>query len=388
MAGCSAFSAKVVTSSRELDDVDLLAAQLADDRLHAHALHADACADRIDILVARLHGDLGALAGLARDRAHVDRAVVDLRHFALEEVLHQLRRGARDDHLRSLCGAVDAQQDDAHALAHAELLQPALLATRHARLGLAQVEDHVLQFEPLHRRGHHFARAVGVFIEDRVALGLAHLLEDHLLGHLRGDAAQHIGGLVVADLAAHFHIRRQLLCLFQRNLVQVVLDLVIGRRVTRLVDIGANLARLLVQLGTHVFLRLVVLARRQSDRILDRGHHDLRVDPLVPAQRFNYLVKQTRHLSLSFSCCNLIRLNLAPWRTVTRPFCLLRLLCLQLGNQLRLLDIRQLNLDQRIGGAAAFLAFPLAWMAERSSMILPSPTAVNLPCQWRLPATG
>ena len=35
-----------------LDDVDLLAAQLADDGLHARALHADAGADRVDVLLA------------------------------------------------------------------------------------------------------------------------------------------------------------------------------------------------------------------------------------------------------------------------------------------------------------------------------------------------
>jgi hypothetical protein len=43
---------------RKLDDVDLLAAQLADDRLHARALHADAGADRIDVALAREHRDL------------------------------------------------------------------------------------------------------------------------------------------------------------------------------------------------------------------------------------------------------------------------------------------------------------------------------------------
>src|SRR5262249_412102 len=39
---------------RPLDDVDLLAAQLADDRLHARALHADARADRIHVALARV----------------------------------------------------------------------------------------------------------------------------------------------------------------------------------------------------------------------------------------------------------------------------------------------------------------------------------------------
>ena len=38
----------------ELDDVDLLAAQFADDRLHAHALHADAGADAVHVAVAAM----------------------------------------------------------------------------------------------------------------------------------------------------------------------------------------------------------------------------------------------------------------------------------------------------------------------------------------------
>src|SRR6202522_2097722 len=49
----------------ELDDVDLLAPQFANDGLYAHALHAHAGAHRIDILVPRQHGDLGALHGFA-----------------------------------------------------------------------------------------------------------------------------------------------------------------------------------------------------------------------------------------------------------------------------------------------------------------------------------
>ena len=42
------------------DDVDALAGELADHRLHAAAAHADAGADRIDGGIARDHGDLGA----------------------------------------------------------------------------------------------------------------------------------------------------------------------------------------------------------------------------------------------------------------------------------------------------------------------------------------
>ena len=78
----------------ELDDVDLFAAQFADDGLHAHAFHAHAGAHRIHVLVAALHGDLGALAGFARNGADDHGVVVNLRNLRLEEVRNQLRRGA------------------------------------------------------------------------------------------------------------------------------------------------------------------------------------------------------------------------------------------------------------------------------------------------------
>src|SRR6185437_2414564 len=53
----------------EFDNVNFFAAQLTDDGLCAHAFHANAGAYRVHIFVAALHGDLGALAGLAGDGA-------------------------------------------------------------------------------------------------------------------------------------------------------------------------------------------------------------------------------------------------------------------------------------------------------------------------------
>ena len=61
------------------------------------------------------------------------------------------------------------------------------------------------------------------------------------------------------------------------------------------------------------------------------------------------------------------------------------------GDQLRLLDVCQLDLDQRIARCRLFafpFAFTFAWMAERSTVTLPSATPASRPCQCRLPATG
>ena len=67
-----------------LDDVDLLAAQLTNDGLHAHPFHPHASADRIHVLVLRHHCNLGTLSGFSRNRADYHRAVVDFRHFRLK----------------------------------------------------------------------------------------------------------------------------------------------------------------------------------------------------------------------------------------------------------------------------------------------------------------
>jgi hypothetical protein len=77
---------------RELDDVDLLAAQLADDRLHARALHPDARADRIDVTLARVDGHFRAIPACAGAADH--HGAVVSRHFCSNSD-EQRRVGAR-----------------------------------------------------------------------------------------------------------------------------------------------------------------------------------------------------------------------------------------------------------------------------------------------------
>ena len=83
------------------DDVDLLAAQLLHDGLHARALHADARADRIDVRVAARDGDLRARARLAGAGDDLHDALVDLGHLGLEELLDEAADRCGD---RMTCG--------------------------------------------------------------------------------------------------------------------------------------------------------------------------------------------------------------------------------------------------------------------------------------------
>ena len=175
-----------------------------DHRLHARAAHADAGADRIDRGVARDHRDLGARAGIAGDRLDLDDAVIDLRHFLGEQLGHELRMGARQEDLRSARLAAHVVDIGADAVAVAEHLARHQLVAAHDRLAAAEIDDDIAVFDALDDAVDDVADAVLEFLILPVALGLAHLLHDHLLGRLGGDAAvferrQRLGD-VVADL--------------------------------------------------------------------------------------------------------------------------------------------------------------------------------------------
>ena len=107
-----------------LDNVDLLAADLADDRLHAHPLHADASAHRIDVAITRAYRDLGSLAGLACARHDLHGVVVDLRHLLFEQPLDQFFAGPRGNHRRAPAGLFDGLDHDPNSLARGKCLEP------------------------------------------------------------------------------------------------------------------------------------------------------------------------------------------------------------------------------------------------------------------------
>src|SRR5229473_3011316 len=278
-----------------LDDVDLFAAQFADDRLYAHAFHSNASADRVHVLVFGHDGDLGALTGLASDGADHNRAVINFGNFGLEQMLYQLRRGARNHNARSLGSLFDAHDHRAHPLAHGERLQARLLLASHARFGLADIENHIRTLDALHGRIHHFVHMADVLVVNGVALSLAYFLEDDLLGQLRCNASENsLGDLGNEQLAARFRVGIELASLVDRYLQVGILDL-LGILDNRLDRVGVDLAALLVEHRAQIFLRLVVLASRDDDGVLDRANHDLRVDPLLAADPFDNVVKLACH---------------------------------------------------------------------------------------------
>src|SRR5208337_244397 len=158
----------------EFDDVDLFAAQLADDGLHAHALHAHASTDAVHVAIPAHHRDLGALAGFPGAALDHHRVVVNLGDFLLEQAHHQLGRGARHDDSGVLTGLLHTTDHAAGAVADAEVLEFALLFLEQARLGFAEVHHQVLTFDALHHAVDQFAHAPRIFRKNGLPLGFAH----------------------------------------------------------------------------------------------------------------------------------------------------------------------------------------------------------------------
>ena len=140
-AGLSALATKVDGVLGPLDDVDLLAAQLGHDRLDARAALADGRADRVEALLARRHGHLGAAARLAGDGLDLHGAGVDLRDLQLEQAAQEALVGPADVDLRALGAAAHLQHERLDVLADAVVLERRLLGGGEDRLGLADVED-------------------------------------------------------------------------------------------------------------------------------------------------------------------------------------------------------------------------------------------------------
>src|SRR5262249_33192215 len=136
----------------------------------------------VDVALARIDGDLGAIARLADGAANHHGAVVNLGYFLFKQLDEERWIGARQHDLRPLRAAVDALDDGADPLARRVALRARLLLARQHRLDATDLDDQVAALEALHGAVDDLADPLVVLGEDVLALGFANLLEDHLLG--------------------------------------------------------------------------------------------------------------------------------------------------------------------------------------------------------------
>ncbi|EAQ04012.1 hypothetical protein OB2597_12231 [Pseudooceanicola batsensis HTCC2597] len=271
------------------DDVDLFALKFVHHGLNAAAAHPDTGADRVDRPVVGDHGDLGARPRIAGDGLDLDDSLVDLGHFHLEELGHELRIGAAQEDLRPALFAAHILDVAADPVVRAIALAADLLVPAQDGFAPAHIDDDIAVFLALDDTVDDRAGAVLEFLVLAVALGLAHLLENHLLGGLGCDPAhvdrRNLFGEGVADL----RIGHVLPGLLNRHLGLVILQLLV-------LDHGADAgkgraARLAVDRHADVHLGAVAALRGAGEGFLHRFDNQAGVDHLLARDRFGGLQK-------------------------------------------------------------------------------------------------
>jgi len=296
---------------RPQHDVDPLAGELVGHRVDARAAHADAGADRVDALVVRLHGDLGPRTGIARAALDLEQALLDLGHFLREQLLHELRRRARQHDLRAARGRVDAEDHRTHAVAAAQVFLGDHLAALQAPFDAPRLDDQVAFVGALHGADEDLVTARHEVVEQLLALGVADLLQDHLLGGLRADAADRHRIDRLLDVVVDLDVGNLLLGLEQQDLrVRDLQPGLVGHHVPTAE--GLVVAGVAVDRHADVDLAAVQLLRGLGQRGFDGAEHDVAFDAL--------LARDGVHQHQHFPVHGLHRLSCSPAPAALRPW--------------------------------------------------------------------
>ncbi len=190
---------------------------------------------------------------------------------------------------RKICGPAHLRAHvvdvGAHALALAEAFARQQLVAPQDRLGAAEIDHDVAELDALDEAVDDLADAVLELVVLALALGVAHLLHDHLLGRLRGDAAEIDRRQRIGQEIADLGLGIEALGLGERDLRRLVLD-----RIGDLAEAHqADLAGLAVDLGADVVFEPVFRAPGLLHRLLHRLEHLVAVDALVARDGFGDL---------------------------------------------------------------------------------------------------
>ena len=179
-----------------------------------------------------------------------------------------------------------------------------LLGLRQQRLdAFAQLHERVARVGLLHDAGDQLADAVAVLLVHHVALGLADALQDHLLGGLRGDPAEVVGGdVALVDLVAVFGELRRVDFRFLRfaHLARLRVDVgssssivstirCASRRSGMISSITRKSRGLAVHFDARVLGRAGLLLVGGEQRVLERDHQLLGLDALLARKRVHGL---------------------------------------------------------------------------------------------------
>ena len=159
------------------------------------------------------------------------------------------------------------------------------MVARDNRLGPAQIDNDVAVFNPLDHTGDNFTNPVLELFVLALALGAPHLLHNHLLGGLGGNAAVINGRQGLGDKFSHLGLRLVLAHFVERDFGADVFDLF-----HHLTDAEQpQVAVFAIDLGADVVFHAVTGLGRLLNGFLHGLDHDFLVDCLFPGDRFRDL---------------------------------------------------------------------------------------------------
>src|SRR3989441_4320179 len=179
---------------------------------------------------------------------------------------------ARQRDLWSLGAPSHLEHECADAITGVESLTGDLLTLGQDRLGLADLDDDVTLLDAVDDATQDLAVLALELLEDAVALGVPHALQDHLLGRLGGDATELLGRQLLLELVLELGLRVQRLGIGEADLELVVGDLLDDLLAAEHLE-GARVA---VDLHTDVLGGAERLARRRQQGGLQRLEEGLR----------------------------------------------------------------------------------------------------------------
>ncbi len=144
------------------------------------------------------------------------------------------------------------------------------------------LDDGIATLHALDRAGDEMFLAIEEVVEHLLALGIADLLQDHLLGGLRADATKIDRLERFLDVVADLHVGIILARIGQTDLLGGNLDLFVIQH--QPAAKGLVFAGLAVDLDAHVGFVVDTLLGRGSERKLEGIKHDVLVDVLFPCQ--------------------------------------------------------------------------------------------------------
>jgi len=230
----------------------------------------------------------------SRAAALISRRPSSISGTSSSKLHEEIGRHARQDQLRAAGGAVDLRDVRADAVAHAEVFLGNQLVPREQRFHATGFDDEVAALGALHRARHERFAPLEEVVQDLLALGVADLLQDHLLGGLGADAAEGFGLERLLDHVAEGGVGVLGHGIGDRDLVRRLLVLLVGHDGPAAE--GRIVAGLAVDLHADIDLVLEALLGRRGERHLQRQEHRVLGDVLLARQRIDQQQDFATHL--------------------------------------------------------------------------------------------